>query len=540
MLDSLLEKPLASSRRVRSAVAAGKVSLAVLISRILGLVREQVFAGLFGAGIYNDAWQVAFRIPNLLRDLFAEGALSSAFVPSFSEYLHRKGKSEAWELANLVLSGLLILVGALTLILFFFSDFLVTLFAAGFAEVPGKVEITSTLIRILAPFLLMIALASVAMGVLNTLNHYFLPALAPALFNVAVILAGFFLVPAFESRGILPIYAMGGGALLGGVLQFAVQVPLMRRNGYRFRLRFQYNHPGVQRMLRLIGPAVVGVSAVQVNVLVNTQLASFLQDNGPVSWLSYAFRIIYLPIGLFGVAVGVVNLKEVSALAASEKWEDLKKTVADSIRLIALLSIPSTIGLMVLAAPIVEVLFERGDFTARDTVHTSWAVMFYSLGLFAYSCIKVYVPTFYALNDTRTPVRISISAVLVNIAVNVLLVLVLPFEYKFVGLAFGTAVSVSVNNVLLAHSFRRKLGPLSSHRIVPNTLKVLAASLVMGVAVYFLNQELQKAWGTMGLIYEITGLTLCLGGGALVYLISCWVLNVPELRDLTRRLSLRR
>jgi putative peptidoglycan lipid II flippase len=299
------------SRGAESARAASKVSLAVLISRVLGLVRDQVFAKLFGAGLYNDAWLVALRIPSLLRDLFAEGALSTAFVPTFTEHLQNKGRLDAWHLANLVLSGLLILLGFLTLLFFFFSDFFVSLLAAGFSTVPGKVEITSTLIKILAPFLMLIAMASVAMAILNTLNHFFLPALAPALFNVTLILWGLFLVPEFENRGVVPIYAMGFGALVGGFLQYAVQIPLLRKEGYRFRFRLSLQHPGIRKMGRLMAPAIVGVSAVQINVLVNTQLASFLQDNGPVSWLSYAFRIIYLPIGLFGVAVGIVNLKEV-------------------------------------------------------------------------------------------------------------------------------------------------------------------------------------------------------------------------------------
>ncbi len=287
------------AQAARSARAVGKVSFAVFLSRILGLVRDQVFAKLFGAGLYNDAWLVAFRIPNLLRDLFAEGALSAAFVPTFTDYLHKKGRTDAWVLANLVLSALLVLLGAFTLALSIFSESFVYLLAAGFSDVPGKVEITADLLKILSPFLMLIALASVGMAILNTLNHFFIPALAPALFNVAMISAGIFLVPQFEKWGILPIHAMGVGALVGGLLQYGLQLPLMRRHGYRFRFRIDLGHEGLRKIARLMAPAIVGVSAVQINVLVNTQIASFLQDNGPVSWLSYAFRIIYLPIGLF-------------------------------------------------------------------------------------------------------------------------------------------------------------------------------------------------------------------------------------------------
>lgn len=525
------------SRGAQSARAASKVSLAVFVSRILGLVRDQVFAKLFGAGLYNDAWQVALRIPSLLRDLFAEGALSTAFVPTFTEHLQKQGRQEAWHLANLVLSGLLILLGCLTLVFFFFSDFFVSLLAAGFHQVPGKVEITSTLIKILAPFLMLVAVASVAMAVLNTLNHFFLPALAPAFFNISLIAAGFLLVPEFEDQGILPIYAMGVGALIGGFLQFAVQLPLLRKEGFRFRFRVNLQHPGIRRMGRLIAPVIVGVSAVQINVVINTQLASFLQENGPVSWLMYAFRIIYLPIGLFGVAVGIVNLKEVSVFAAEAKYHELKETVADSLKLISFLAVPSTIGLVILARPIVRVLFERGDFSPADTLSTSYAVMAYSLGLVAYSFIKVYVPTFYALNNTRTPVRISLTAVAVNIAVNVTLIVVLPTGYKFVGLALGTALSVSLNSSLLAISFREQMGSLKDFQLGRTFGRVLISGLFMGLVVFLLNQIFEHKWSHIGLAGELAGLAICLAGGVLVYGFFSWMMKSRELGYLIRPLQ---
>ncbi|MFQ5929985.1 MAG: murein biosynthesis integral membrane protein MurJ [Acidobacteriota bacterium] len=521
-----------------AARAVGKVSFAVFISRILGLVRDQVFAKLFGAGFYNDAWLVAFRIPNLLRDLVAEGALSSAFVPTFTEFLYKRGRSEAWLLANLVLSGLLILLGGFTLVLLIFPESFVYLLAAGFADVPGKVEVTSHLLRILSPFLMLIAMASVAMGILNTLNYFFIPALAPALFNVAVIFSGFFLAPQFEKWGILPIHAMAVGALLGGLLQYCVQVPLLRKQGYRFQLRLDVKHEGVRKIARLIAPAIVGVSAVQINILVNTQIASFLQANGPVSWLSYAFRIVYLPIGLFGVAVGVVNLRDVSLFAAQENWDELKETVANSIKLVSIMAIPSTIGLMVLAVPVVHVLFERGDFTPGDTLHTAYALIFYSLGLFAYSCMKIYVPTFYALGDTRTPVRISLMAVASNLSINLILVfLILPQEYRYVGLALGTALSVTLSNALLARSFKHKLGVLRDYRVMPTFLKTLGAAAVMGAIVYLLNQFFQKHWGEMGLLQEIVALAVCISVGILVYFGCCRLLRIEETRYLFHRLK---
>ncbi len=517
----------------QSARAAGKVSIAVFLSRILGLVRDQVFANLFGAGFYNDAWLVAFRIPNLLRDLFAEGALSAAFVPTFTEFLRNKGRSEAWVLANLVLSVLMVLLGGLALLFPFIAEPFVYLLAAGFAEVPGKVEVTSNLIRILSPFLMLVAMASVGMAILNTFNHFFIPALAPALFNLAVIGAGLFLAPQFTSWGILPIYAMGIGALLGGVLQYVVQLPLIRRHGYRFEFRLLLSHPGVRKIGRLIAPAIVGVSAVQINVLVNTQIASFLQENGPVSWLSYAFRIIYLPIGLFGVAVGVVNLRDVSVFAAQENWEELKETVANSIKLISIMAVPSSVGLMVLAIPVVDVLFERGGFTSSDTLYTGYAVICYALGLFAYSCMKVYVPTFYALDDTRTPVRISLIAVFSNLVVNLILVFfVLPEGYRFVGLALGTALSVTLSCLLLARSFRRRLGSLQTYRVLPTFFKTVAAAAVMGILVLLLDRCFDGLWEEMNFWQELISLGGCIMAGIITYFGCCRLMRVEETRFL--------
>lgn len=521
--------------RVRSARAAGVVSGAVLISRVLGVVREAVFAKLFGAGAFNDAWQVAFRIPNLLRDLFAEGALSSAFVPTFNEFLEREGRSGAWLLVSLVMSSLMVVLGGLTLLFLTFPDFFVYLLASGFSRVPGKMEITVELIRILSPFLLLVSLASVAMGILNTFNYFFIPALAPALFNLAVILTGFFLAPQFPAYGLLPVHAMAIGALAGGALQFGVQLPLLWRQGFRFGFGLAWSHPGVQKIGRLMVPAVLGVGAVQINVVVNTQLASYLQENGPVSWLNYAFRIMYLPIGLFGVAVGVVHLRNVSRQAAQRRWEEINETVAASIKLVSFLAIPSMVGLVILAAPVVRVLFERGDFASIDTVRTAHALTFYALGLLGYSCIKVYVPTFYALNDTRTPVRISLLAVAVNLIVNVALILILPSPFKYLGLALGTACSATLNSLLLAVNFRRRAGSLRGHSMISSLTRMGAAALAMGLAVLAL-------WSGLGMLFpdpekvgEIVQLAVCVAIGAGLYFGVCELLGVRETRLLFDR-----
>ncbi len=523
------------ARRLAAAMAAGKVSVAVFISRILGLVREQVMAAVFGADLLMDAWLVAFRIPSMLRDLFAEGALSSAFVPTFTAALRQEGRERSWQLANLVFSTLLVVLGLMGVLLLLFSDLFVYLLAGGFSQIPGKVEVTSTMLRILSPFILLVAGASVAMGILNAHDRYFLPALAPASFNVCVILAGLFLTPWFRAWNTVGIYAVAVGAVLGGLAQLAVQLPLLRRLGFGFRFRLDFGDPGIRRLGRLLAPAVIGVSAVQITVLINTQIAALLGD-GPISWLSYAFRVVYLPIGLFGVAVGVVNLREVSAYAAHQQWDELKATVANSLKLIAVLALPSTLGLWALAEPITRVLYQRGAFTSQDTSNTAQALIFYGIGLFAYSCVKVYAPTFYALDDTRTPVRISLAAVLVNLVVNVLFVfLLLPESIAFAGLALGTSLGVTFNTLMLARSFAARFGSLREHRVGEVIAKTLLASAAMGLLVHAGHGWLEQAVGVTGEVGRLLVLVVSIAAGALLYFWSCWVLGVEEIQLLVRR-----
>ena len=285
----------------------------------------------------------------------------------------------------------------------------------------------------------------------------------------------------------------------------------------------------------MITPAIVGISAVEINVLINTQLASQLGYTGPLSWLDFAFRIIYLPIGLFGVAVGVVNLKEVSAWAAEGRWEELKATVANSVKLSMLVALPSTAGLLALARPIVRILFEHGAFSASDTMWTAYALCCYSVGLAAYSLIKVYVPTFYALNDTRTPVRTSVTAVAVNLVVNGTLFVTLPDDFRYLGLALGTSASVIVSCLLLARAFRKRLGSLQGYAVRPALLKSALAAAGMAALVYILHQSLSKALGG-GFLEQAMALGVSIGVGMAVYFGLAFLLNVEEARLVVRRI----
>ena len=340
--------------------SAGVVSAAILLSRLTGLAREIAFARLFGAGMANDAFVIGFRIPNLTRDLFAEGALSSAFVPTFTSYLSGKGKQEAAHLSNLVATALILIVGALCAAGMIWSRQLVTLFAGEFAEVPGKLDLAVTLTRTMFPFLLLVALAAQAMGVLNANNRFGVPALASSFFNVGSLLfglaAGYWIGPRI---GIQPIEGMAYGVVFGGALQLLCQIPELLRCGFGFRPALDFSHPGLRRIFVLMGPALVGSAAVQVNALVNTSFAAGITDstghvmNGPVSWLLYSFRFMQLPLGLFGVAIASATLPAISRSAAAGNMEEFRRTLSRSLGMVFLLTVPSAVGLAVLGEPMV-------------------------------------------------------------------------------------------------------------------------------------------------------------------------------------------
>ncbi|MGE5303279.1 MAG: murein biosynthesis integral membrane protein MurJ, partial [Alphaproteobacteria bacterium] len=470
---------------------AGVISLAVMASRVLGLVRDQVFAILFGAGLQYDAFLTAFRIPNLLRDLFAEGALSAAFVTTFTQVLETKGEREAFQLSNRVATALIIVLGIVCIIGWIFAPAIVNLLAPGFFDVAGKAELTIHLTRIMIPFLLLIALAAKAMGILNARNNYGVPAIAPVFFNLGSILGGLFLgFSAGPLLGLSPIEGMAFGTLVGGFLQFAVQWPSLRRAGFRYRPMLSLSDPGVQQIMRLMGPAVIGTAAVQINVFVNTNFASSIIDpatgavlNGPVSWLSYAFRFMQFPIGVFGVAVATATLPPLSRSIAREDYTAFRQTLAHGLALVFLLCIPSAVGLAVLGRPIVALIFEHGRFTSFDTLQTANALAAYAIGLAGYAAVKVLSPAFYALNDARTPMLISLGSIAVNYVMNS--VLVGPFGH--VGLAFSTSTVALVNALLLAIFMRRRLGRMEGARLASTVLRICIASLAMAASAWFIS-----------------------------------------------------
>ncbi len=455
--------------------AAGSISVATLISRILGVGREIILAKYFGAGLATDAFNVAYRIPNLLRDLFAEGALSSAFIPTFIRSLTNNGKEQAWLLANRVINVLLLITGALTLIFFFAAKWFVYLMAAGYAAIPEKLDLTVQMTRIMSPFLMWIALAAVGMGMLNACGSFFVPAMASSAFNICCILAGIFLSPLMPYWGLQPIVSMAIGALVGGISQFAVQMPAAYSFGFRYRFVFGFSSPELHHLARLMLPAIVGLSATQINIMVDYQLAS-LYGNGPVSWLNYGFRLMQFPIGVFGVAIATAALPTISYYAAQKATNKLRHTVDSSLRLTACLTIPATAGLIIFREEIARLLYQRGSFLPEDTLRTSQVLLLYALGLFSYSAVKILVPTFYALNDTRTPVRISMITIGVKIVINFLLII--PFG--FLGLALATTIASWLNFGMLLKKLGRQADGEWSRRNLGSYLRIILVSLIMG------------------------------------------------------------
>lgn len=515
------------ARETGFARAAGVISLATFVSRVLGLVREQIFAAFFGAGFAVDAFQVAFRIPNLLRDLFAEGAMSAAFVPTLARTQERAGPEAAMRLANLVLNFILVVVSTICLLGIVFAPAIVPIMAPGFGTVPGKLELTTLMTQIMTPFLLLVALAAGVMGVLNTRRVFFIPAIAPTMLNLALIASGFLLAPLCPRFGLAPIVGMAAGVILGGLGQLLIQVPALLAQGFRWKPVVSFRDPGVIRMVTLMAPAAVGLAATQVNIFVNTFLASLLPQ-GSVSWLNYAYRLMQLPIGLFGVAIATVTLAEVSRHAARKEMPELKRTMSFSLRFGLFLTLPATMLLIALAHPIVALLYQHGRFGPEDTRQTAEALWAYAVGLSAFSAVRVMVPVYYSLGMTRVPVTISFVTIAINVVLNV--ALMGPLQHR--GLALATSISSVLNFVLLFEVLRRKIGPMGGRLLARSTARIALASALAAAAAFAAAWEIEHAMGLVSLPARLATVGGGLAAATTVYFASVFVLGIEESRPL--------
>ncbi len=515
--------------------AAGVIGIAVLCSRLLGLAREQIFAALFGGGAAMDAFTAAFRIPNLLRDLFAEGALSTAFVTVFSKTMARADDAAGWRLADKVATLALLVVGVLCLAGILCSPQLVALLAPGFS--PQKAALTVTLTRIMFPFILLVSLAALVMGMLNAKSVFGVPAMASSFFNLGSIIAGVSIGYALDPHfGAGALSGLALGTLIGGALQLAVQLPALRRVGYRYRVDLHWRDPGIRAILLLMGPSVIAASTTQLNVLVNSMFASTLGD-GPIFWLAIAFRLMQLPLGLFGVALGTVTLPLLSRLVVAGQLGAFRGELARGLRLAFLLTVPSTIGLMMLAGPIISVLYQHGRFDAWQAGQAAGALRFYAIGLAGYAALKILVNAFYALDQRKTPMLVSFLSVALNLLLNWIFTFRLGWGHR--GLAFSTGCVASCNFLLLYALMRRHLRGLESRRMGVMLGKVALASLALiGVCALALHGWLAD-WAHAAFVPKLIELLLTVGAGAAVFIGCGLALGIEELQELSGALRRR-
>ncbi len=515
--------------------AAGVIGLAVMCSRLLGLAREQIFAALFGGGAAMDAFTAAFRIPNLLRDLFAEGALSTAFVTTFTKTIARGGDDAAWRLANKVATLTALVLGLLCVAGMIFSTELVAILAPGFD--PQKAALTALLTRIMFPFILMVSLAALVMGMLNSKSVFGMPAMASSFFNIGSIVGGvslgFWIDPHFGPRALVGLAA---ATLFGGALQLAVQLPSLARAGYRFHPDFRWRDAGVKAILLLMGPSVIAASTTQFNVLVNSMFASTLGD-GAIFWLAIAFRLMQLPLGLFGVALGTVTLPLLSRLVVAGEMNAFRTELARAMRLAFLLTIPATVGLMMLAEPIISVLYQHGKFTAFEAAQAAGALRFYAIGLTGYAALKVLVNAFYALDRRKTPMAVSFLAVALNLLFNWIFTFRLGWGHR--GLAFSTGCIATVNFLLLYALMRTQLHGLQSRRMLLMLGKVTVATAGLVAVCAASSHWLLAEWPTQSLGLKVGALlgTVIVGVGVFAGLGT--FLQIEELDELTGALKRR-
>lgn len=503
--------------------ASGVIALAVMLSRVLGLVREVLFNSLFGTASMG-LFLIAFRAPNLLRDLFAEGALSTAFVTVFSQRIEREGTASAWALAGKMMTLVAVFMSIVSLLGVVFSKQLISVLAPGFA--PDQMAFTILLTQIMYPFILMVSLAALVMGMLNSRNVFTAPALASSFFNIGSIVGGVvfgWMIDPHFGRGALVGLAIG--TLVGGFLQFAIQLPSLRKAGFRFRPDFRWKDPGIRRILVLMVPSVIAASAVQINVLVNSSFASFVGAEA-VTWLNSAFRLMQLPIGVFGVAVATITLPVVSRIAAAADRSEFGPTLGRAMRLAVFLTLPAAVGLWFMAHAIIEIIYQHGEFHARDTLQTGFALQFYAAGLVAYSCIKVLSPAFYAIDRKWTPMLVSFASIGMNLGLNYYFVFHAGLGHR--GLALSTTIAAVVNFTALYFLMRPAAGTLESGRFVSTVVRCAVAAvplaLICAAALHLRDVYLPSPRTWQQAVFLLVTIT----AGSAAYLGAALVLRVEE------------
>ncbi|UCH23799.1 MAG: murein biosynthesis integral membrane protein MurJ [Deltaproteobacteria bacterium] len=510
------------SENSRVTSAAGVISAATLCSRIFGYLRDMVFAGLFGAGPVSDAFIAAFRIPNMLRRLFGEGSLSISFIPVFTEFYTHNGKNEAFRLARSAIRLLSVLLAAAAVLGVVFSPWIVRTIAYGFSDSSVKFALAVDLTRIMFPYVFFIGMVALSMGILNVLGHFAAPALAPVFLNLAMI-GSVVLVSQFSANPTTRVYGLAIGVVVGGVLQLMLQVPFLLKKGFYFWKRAKIYHPGLKKIGRLFFPATFGAAVLQINTLVGTLLASF-QTEGSITYLYFADRLVQFPLALFGIATATAALPIFSRQMTAGDYAAVQDTFAYSLKLVFFITIPSMVGLIILREPIIALLFQRGAFDAEATRLTAYALLYYTIGLWAFSAVRIVVNAFYAMQDTKTPVRMAV----VSISANLVLGIILMKPMGHGGLALALSLASMLNLGLLIRALRRRFATLGLRSILLSVCKTTLCSILMGFTVWAVATLVIPANDatSVDLLLGIMGSILI---GMLVYGFFSYIVKSPEL-----------
>lgn len=491
--------------------STGTIGIATALSRALGFLRDIIIARFFGTGLEAQAFFVAFRIPNSLRDIVGEGAMNSAIVPVLTEYKARRNESEFLRVSRVLFNISLTSLLSLTVLGIIFSPFIVRLIAPGFVREPSTLNLTIELNRTIFPYLIFIGLTAYTMGVLNTLKHFAAPAFGPCLLNLALIGAALWLCPKVGIMGLVV------GVLAGGALQLLLNIIVMNKKGITVNLREGFKHPAVKKIGFLLIPRAFGSAIYQVNIFVDTMAASlaWIVGAGGVAALYYANRLIQFPLAIFGLALAQAALPKLSQEFSMNDIPRMKDTLAFALRATLFIMVPASVGLALLGMPIIRILFQRGEFNEYSTYITQSALFFYSFGIFSYSGVKLLVTCFYSMQDTKTPVKTAFLAVLINIA----LILILMWPLKLGGIALATSISATFNFIALYIILKKRIGRLHTKEVLDSLMRILLSSIVMGIVIKFMSDRL----------HGISGLCLAMISAVITYVIAAYIFRVKEM-----------
>ncbi|KJJ83367.1 integral membrane protein MviN [Candidatus Omnitrophus magneticus] len=503
--------------------STGLLSVFILSSRIVGFFRDVVFARFFGTNIYAQAFVVAYKLPNMFRDMVGEGATDSAIVPVLSEYRHKKTEEEFWSTARIIFNVMLLTVLILTILGVIFAPSIVRVIVPGFSKDPEKFKIAVLLTRCVFPYIIFLGIVAYSKGVLNSINHFTMPAIAPVALNIVMMIFMIFLCP------VIGIMAVVAGIIFGGFIQVALQMPILIKKGLKFDKTFRLIHPVSAKIVKLIIPRILGSALYQASILIDTVLASLsgIVGVGGVAALYYAHKLIHLPIALFAISLSTASLPRLSKEIALKDLDQFKHTIQFSLKIIFTAMAPATIGFMLLSKPIIIILFQRGEFNEYSTLITANSLFFYALGLFAYAGIKILVNAFYAMGDTKTPVKISSVSLILNFVLN----LILMWPFKIGGLALATSLAAIYNFFMLYSQLARRAEGLASRELLLYCKKILISSLIMGISIVILKKIFLNTISSD--IMSVLKVLIVIGIASTVYLIAGYFTGMEFTRDIT-------